>query len=145
MTISSLTQRLTLAGLGALALAATAPSPPVHAQDYDQYAGGGEVRVYAPRRVERDPSTGAPIEVARASRPVYYGDLDLNSAWGVRALNARVERAAVRLCGDLDFQRGLVPLDSNEDCVARAVSEAMYQAPIRDDLRYRVANAGYGY
>ncbi len=144
MFITHLTKRLTLTGLGALALAATAPSLPAHAQDYDQY-GGGELQVYAPRYQERDPYSGAPIDVARESRPVYYGDLDLNSAWGVRALRARVRTAAVRLCYDLDWQRGVVPETSNADCIARATRQAMYDAPIRDDLRYRVAAAGYDY
>ena len=142
MSIISLTKRFTLTGLGALALATTAPSLPAHAQDY---GGGGEVRVYAPRHVERDPYTGAQIDVARESRPVYYGDLDLNAAWGVRAFHDRVERAAVQLCSDLDWQRGIVPEDTNEDCIARAVRRAMYDAPIRDDLRYRVAEVGYEY
>jgi len=145
MSISGFTTRMTLSGMSALALAATAPSLPAHAQDYDQYAGGGEVEVYAAPRLERDSVTGAPIEIARTSRAVYYGDLNLNTYWGARALRERIERTAVRLCSDLDFQMGVVPEDSNQDCIVRTVRDAMYRAPIRDDLRYRVSSVSYGY
>ncbi|HLK24058.1 MAG TPA: UrcA family protein [Caulobacteraceae bacterium] len=150
MTISSLSKRLTLAGLGALGLAVTAPSMPAHAQPYDDYqrygSDAGVVTVYSPRRFERDSTTGAPIDLVRESRPVYYGDLNLSTGWGIRAFHARVVRAATELCNDIDMQPGRVPLNSNQvDCVRPAVEEAMASAPIPDGMRYRYENVRYGY
>ena len=137
-------KRLALAGVAAIGLAAGAVSVPAHSQPgYEEsYGPNGEITVYAPRHMERDPATGAPIEVVTKSRPVYYGDLDLSAPWGVRTLHARVVRAAVRLCDDLDSQPGLVPEDSN-DCVRPAVTNAMYQAPIPDGLRYHYSDYAY--
>jgi UrcA family protein len=139
-------QRLALAGLAAIGLAAGAVSLPAHAQPgYDEtYGPNGDVTVMAPRHMQRDPATGAPIEVVTKSRAVYYGDLDLSAPWGVRTLHARVVRAAVRLCNDLDNQPGPIPEDSN-DCVRPAVTNAMYQAPIPDGLRYRESDYGFSY
>jgi UrcA family protein len=131
--------RIAVAGLAAAGLAAAAAaSLPAHAQPgYDEaYGSSGEVTVIAPRHQERDPATGAPVDIATESQAVYYGDLDLSAPWGVRTLHARVVRAAVRICDDLDNQPGLIPEDS-DDCVRPAVANAMYQAPIPDGLRDR--------
>jgi UrcA family protein len=139
MSISLFSRRIALAGLSVFGVAAGTVSAPAHAQPgYDYAVGqqGGDITVYAPRRMERDRMTGAPIEVATVTRTVYYGDLDLSAPWGVRTLHARVVRAAVNACDELDSRPDLIPADS-EDCVQPAVRDAMDQAPIGDGMRYR--------
>jgi UrcA family protein len=137
MSMPTLSKRIAIAGLAAAGLATAGVSVPAHAQ------GGGAITVYAPRHQERDPYTGAPIEVTTASRAVYYGDLDLSAAWGVHTLHARVVRAAVQVCDELDNTPGLLPEDS-DDCIQPAVRHAMDQAPIRHAWRYRETAYGYG-
>jgi UrcA family protein len=136
-----------VAGLAAIGLAATAPGQVARAQPYDySTASGGQVTVYAPR-VERDPATGADIDVVHESRAVYYGDLDLNSRHGVRVLSDRIERAASDACQDLDNAPGLTVIgsESDSDCIGRAVYRAMAQAPIAEDVAYRGYDNGYRY
>ena len=146
MSIRSISKGLAVAGLAAMGLAATAPGQLARAQPYDYYSNnsGGEVTVYAPR-IERDPVTGAEIDVARESRVVYYGDLDLNSSYGVARLHDRVQRAAADACQDLETRPGVYPIDSDVDCIARAVDQAMAQAPIAEDVAYRDYGYRYGY
>jgi UrcA family protein len=131
-------KRLALAALAAIGFAAAGATPAVHAQPGYEYGSGGEITVYGPRHVQRDPATGAEIDVARASRTVYYGDLDLSAPWGMRALHGRLERAAASACNQLLEDPTLTIIDSNTDCVGPAVRDAMYRvgAP---DYRY-----GYG-
>jgi UrcA family protein len=86
---------------------------------------------YRPNRADN----GIPTQRVYASRVVYFDDLDLNTAWGVHELHARVVRAAADACNQLDneYPMGLVPIDSSDgDCKARAVRHAMADAPIGD-------------
>jgi hypothetical protein len=55
----------------------------------------------------------------------------------VQELHARVVRAATDACNQLDNQwpQGLSPIDSNDgDCKARAIRNAMAEAPIGQDV-----------
>ncbi len=145
MSIRSVSKGLAVAGLAAMGLAATAPGQSARAEPYDyDYSNdpGGQVTVYAPR-VERDPATGAEIDVARESRVVYYGDLDLNAPYGIRILHARIERAAAYACQDLASRPGVLAIDSDTDCMGRAVDRAIAQAPIAENVAYR--DYGYGH
>jgi UrcA family protein len=67
---------------------------------------------------EAGPRKGA-WQVGRDTMHLYYSDLDMNSAAGRRAMLGRVERAAERLCRDLDGGRG---------CVQRVVSDTLRQS-----------------
>ena len=108
--------------------------PPAYAGPPPRYADSestvGEVIIVAPyRHSERDPATGAPIERVSTSRRVRYDDLDLTTDWGVHELHHRVERAAQDACDSLD--RHFDTLDSgDQECVVRAIRDAMAQAPI---------------
>ncbi len=110
------------------------PPPPAYAGPPPGYADAepsvGEVIIVAPRRYsERDPATGAPIERVATSRRVRYDDLDLTTDYGVHELHHRVERAAQDACDSLD--RHYQTLDSgDQECVVRAVRDAMAQAPL---------------
>jgi len=109
-----------------------APAPAYAAPPtaYDESPSVGEVIIVAPRRYsERDPATGAPIERVATSRRVRYDDLDLTTDYGVHELHHRVERAAQDACDSLD--RHYQTLDSgDQECVVRAIRDAMAQAPI---------------
>ena len=84
----------------------------------------------------------APRSTSRGkSRVVHYGDLDLSSAYGVRRLHDRIERAAVDACQDMDNTPGLYVMDSDVDCIGGAVDRAMAEAPIPENAAYQ----GYGY
>jgi UrcA family protein len=145
MSIRNASKGLAVAGLAAMGLAMTAPGQPAQAQPYGyDYSNdsGGQITVYAPhRRIERNSITGAEIDVARESRVVHYGDLDLSSAYGVRRLHDRIERAAVDACQDMDNTPGLYVMDSDVDCIGGAVDRAMAEAPIPENAAYQ----GYGY
>jgi UrcA family protein len=124
------------AAAAALGLAAATAS---HAQPYydDGYYGYdapppvGEI-VVRPQRYPERTYNGIPVERVYASRVVDASDLDLNTPWGARVLYDRVEDAAADACHELDMQwtRGLYPLESDVDCRARAVRRAMHAAPI---------------
>jgi UrcA family protein len=45
----------------------------------------------------------APVHAAPASVSVAYGDLDLNTGAGRDALAGRVQQAAAKICGPLDY------------------------------------------
>jgi UrcA family protein len=124
------------AALVAAASLAICATPVIsHAQgDYDQYANSSldetaGVTVYAPRYMDRDAASGAPIERVSTSRVVEYGDLDINTDWGSRILHRRIVRAAREACDQLDTQYPLTSQDS-PPCVQTAVRNAMY------DVRY---------
>jgi UrcA family protein len=78
---------------------------------------------------------GAPVVVTRATRVVNTSDLDLTTSVGQYVLRDRVERAAVDACNELDdaWIMGLYPLpdESDADCYAGAVSDAMVRAQYR--------------
>jgi len=99
----------------------------------DTSADVGGVTVTAPYRQERT-FTGAPIVTVQASRIVPISDLDLSTGEGMDVLHHRVERAAYSACNELDqsYTMGLYPVgdDSNTDCAARAVGNAMASAPV---------------
>ncbi|HLK24059.1 MAG TPA: UrcA family protein [Caulobacteraceae bacterium] len=146
MTITRYPARLALAGASALSLAAGAVSTPAHAQPgYDTAAGPSEITVQAPGVYSRiNPFTGEGS--LSESRAVYYGDLDLRTDWGARALHARVVRAAVQVCRDLDYRGGAsLVWEDMDDCVRPAVQGAMAQAPMPGSLRYRYDYVGYLY
>jgi len=135
MPTSMFPTRLALSGLAAIVLVAGAASPPAHAQPqyYESASSGGEITVYAPRHLQRDPGTGAEIDVVTASRTVYYGDLDLSAPAGMDELHARLERAAGKACDQLNNDPTLVIINSEDNCVAPAVRDAMYRVETPGD------------
>ncbi|HLI64879.1 MAG TPA: hypothetical protein VKU90_00825, partial [Caulobacteraceae bacterium] len=84
--------RVALGAVAAVSLAALMPSAPAQAQSpYEETTAGEDVTITAPR-VERDPYTGADIDIVSTTRIVSYADLDLNSRWGMRVLHNRILR-----------------------------------------------------
>jgi UrcA family protein len=59
---------------------------------------------------------------------VPYGDLDLTKDAGCRTLDARLERAARKVCGGIATSRDLSQLQNNRTCVTGA--RVAYQAPV---------------
>ena len=129
---------------------------PAAAQDYSPYVTPGfgardnapEVVIVRPPYVPRSYSygpAGAPVINAAISRPVRFDDLDLRTAWGVRALHARIRHTATALCNrinalypaSVDAADGAWPVDTH--CIRRATAEAMDQA----DDAIRAARSGY--
>jgi UrcA family protein len=117
---------------------------PAQAQPYydeptyaDQGAEVGGLIVTAPYHRERT-YNGMPVERVTASRVVDISDLDLSTGWGVHELRARVQRAAVEACDEVDraWVIGRYPLDSDSDCYHDAVRRAMRDAPISVDADY---------
>ncbi len=105
----------------ALALAATAAEPVT------------EVYVEAPKVVHsaaRAPATGAPIDIVSIKYRVSYGDLDLATPAGARALEDRIHDAAKRACRQLESEAppGTVNATTSPPCVRTAVDNAMKQA-----------------
>jgi UrcA family protein len=112
-----------------------------YAQPYDTVGPSGDyaytspgITVYATPDYSRT-WNGVPIVVARASRVVNTNDLDLTTPVGQYVLRDRVERAASDACNELDdaWIMGLYPLpgESDADCYAGAVSDAMGRAQYR--------------
>lgn len=121
----------TLAFGAAAAVSAAIVPPLAQAQPaYEETTAGGDVTITAPR-VERDPATGAEIDVVYTTRIVSYADLDLNTRWGMRTLHHRIVRAANDACSDLSMR--YVTVDNDADCVNTAVRHALYQSPLRGD------------
>ncbi len=129
----------TLALVGAAAIAsltfAAAPALAQSAYDQDGYIyQTPSVTVYAPRHVDRDPATGADVDVVSASRVVDTHDLDLSSDWGMHALNVRVDHAAREACHEIDYHYSDTVDDDDGACVQRAVSRAM--GDVQDAVSY---------
>jgi UrcA family protein len=127
-------RKLALCAATAASFTLAAPITAVHAQSAygpDSYQTGpdNEITVYGARRQERDSTTGAPIETVRASRVVYYGDLDLSTRAGAHVLRARVARAANAACDELDVAYPIATSDS-PPCFETAYREAMEQTPV---------------
>jgi UrcA family protein len=134
------TFRRGLAALGAGAVGLALIAGPALAQTSysDGYDPDGAyttegLTVYAPSRHERSATTGATIETVRASREVYYRDLDLSTRWGARELKERIKSAARSACDQLDedYPEGLnyVPADDDSvSCYTRAVHNGMIDA-----------------
>ena len=112
-----------------------------HAQPYDEAGPTGDyaytsqgITVYSNPAYGRT-WNGAPVVVTRESRVVDINDLDLTTPLGQHVLRDRVERAAVDACDELDngWVMGLYPLadESDADCYAGAVSDAMVRAQYR--------------
>jgi|SRR5579872_2905505 len=115
-----------LIGLFAAACGLALTGIPAMAQDYDSPYSMGEVIVH-PRHAERDPATGAEIDIVRAQRVVYTRDLDLDSRWGQRVLHRRIQRAAADACDSLNARYVTVDSESG-DCIRDAVRDALDQA-----------------
>lgn len=130
MTISANLRKS--AAIGAVAALGAAFVGPALAQDYGYGYGyssdGSDITVRASPRAERDPATGAPIDYVSETRVVSYGDLDLNTSYGVHVLRARIERAAADACDDMS-NRYLVVSDDRRACIDAATSRAMYEMP----------------
>jgi UrcA family protein len=129
MSLARTAGRVALGAVAAVSLAALVPSAPAQAQSpYETTTAGEDVTITAPR-VERDPYTGADIDIVSTTRIVSYADLDLNSGWGMRVLHNRILRAAHDACNDLST-RYVTSVDEDNDCVRGAVRRATYQFPI---------------
>jgi UrcA family protein len=130
--------RLALCAAAAAGLALAAPGLPAQAQDYGHDYGSyqtgpdDDITVTALPRAERDPATGGYYDRVTTSRVVSYGDLDLNSRWGVHELRARVVRAARDACDELDNSAIAINAPDDPPCVSTAVRRAMYQVPVAD-------------
>ncbi|MBS0395261.1 MAG: UrcA family protein [Proteobacteria bacterium] len=125
MRLSPLALRGLVAGSAAaalaLALAATAAEPVT------------EVYVEAPKVVHsgaREPATGAPVDIVSIKYRVSYGDLNLATPAGAKALEDRIHDAAKRACRQLEAETppGTVNATTNPPCVKTAVDNAMKQA-----------------
>ena len=119
---------LTLASTAALAQGDAAASGASHPSEQP------DVTVRASRMVRhkvvgRD-YAGIPIEQLSLTREISYHDLNLNSTKGAAELLRRVNDTAREACQELT---SLYPLNlwttSNQDCVHRAVRNAMMQLP----------------
>jgi UrcA family protein len=117
--INSAIGRWTVAATAAAGLALCAA--PSLAQDYG-YSDDG---AYTVPEVRVTPELGRD-GVMRASRIVEFGDLDVGSDWGARALHRRIEDAARSACRELDRRDPINAGDS--ECVDNAVSDAMDEA-----------------
>lgn len=85
-----------------------------------------EVLVTAPRaRVGGE--YGAPIREVAMSREVSFADLDLTTANGTYALEARIRQTARTMCRQLDVMHP-VRADNGPPCYETAVEGAMIQA-----------------
>lgn len=67
-----------------------------------------------------------PVETAPTAK-VFYGDLNLRNASGVKMLKARIHRAARAVCSTTD--RSADAVRNNQHCVGVAVTGAMQQIP----------------
>jgi UrcA family protein len=79
---------------------------------------------------------GVSASGAVAQQRVAYGDLDLSSPTGATAFDARVDRAARRLCG------GRVPLSVQVQCRNAVRDEAMSGLPDARRTDYARARRG---
>ncbi len=81
-------------------------------------------------------AAAAPALAQQASIEVPYGDLDLTKDAGRKALDARIARAANRLCGTVGA-RDLVQIAAKKACVAEARASVAPQV----ELALNAANA----
>ena len=81
-------------------------------------------------------SLAAPAAAETASIAVPYGDLDLTKEADRKTLDARIARAATRLCGAVGA-RDLVRIAAHKACVAEARASAAPQV----ELALNAANA----
>jgi UrcA family protein len=121
-----------LVSIGALACVGVGGAAlPAHAQDYydrDGYAATTDldgVTVFAPYRQDRDAATGAPIETVRASRIVYFHDIDPNSRWGHHVLVRRIRGAARDACQQIDREYPLTDNLDDNSCIRAATQRAV--------------------
>ncbi len=118
---------LAASGMALTAVGAKAQPYDAHDTDYgDSPATVGELTVTAPEKVGRSP-IGAPIERVSTSRVVEYRDLDLDTAWGARALRARIRYAAREACDELDA-RFPITVDDAGACYRDAVHIGLVRA-----------------
>ncbi|OGN50188.1 MAG: hypothetical protein A2352_05220 [Caulobacterales bacterium RIFOXYB1_FULL_67_16] len=69
-----------------------------------------------------------------------FGDLDLSSAAGAAAFDARVDQAAERMCRDYRFTGGSII--NRQSCRAAVRNEAMRQLPRSHQVDYARASRG---
>lgn len=81
-------------------------------------------------------AAATPALAQQASIEVPYGDLDLTKDAGRKALDARIARAANRLCGTVGA-RDLVQIAAKKACVTEARASAAPQV----ELALNAANA----
>lgn len=85
------------------------------------------VTVFAPYVVKKT-STGMSknrVTTVSVSRKVSFADLDLSSAEGKAALEARVKETAADVCKQLDRRYPGQSVDEDKNCVQEAIDEAM--------------------
>ena len=130
--LSKSARRLSL--LAATACGFALVCAPANAQQYSRYGepvsygtpADEQIEVIAPRHRERS-AIGAEIRDVALSQEVRFDDLDLRSAWGARALRARIRYSASNLCMKLDV-RYPGSADNSPLCYANAVRNAMFEA-----------------
>src|ERR1700759_435798 len=85
------------------------------------------VTVFAPYVVKKT-STGMTknrVTTVTMSRQVSYSDLDLSTADGKAAVEARVKETAANVCKQLDRRYPGQSVDEDKNCVQEAIDEAM--------------------
>ncbi len=118
------------------AAASLAAITPVHAQTYQ----GDDAQVTGPTVAEV--VVTAPFETPGGrqikSTPVYFADLDLNTADGGYTLLTRIRGAARQVCSPASDMHNLTDTSDYQRCVRRAVSHAVRDvgAPAVQDAYY---------
>jgi UrcA family protein len=105
------------------------------AQDYGPpagYANGPNEQVivqapYVPQYRVDHPHLNVPIENVSLSLAVHYGDLDLRTREGARALRMRIREAANTVCGQL-IDMYPVGVESDAQCFRDALATSMARA-----------------
>jgi UrcA family protein len=124
----------------ALAMGATVPLIPVHAQSQAQADADSRtaITVTAPRArtTGHSATTGAPIETLTAQSIVYVDDLDLRTPAGRAEMKNRIQVAAKDACGWLDEVYPLAEPQGTGQCTAEAVK--------RTDDQVKTVLARYG-
>jgi UrcA family protein len=64
------------------------------------------------------------------TRVVRFGDLDLGTSRGVKALYVRIRTAAQAVCGEYERPDSLVPSAAFEQCVRTAIESAVAQVNV---------------
>lgn len=87
-------------------------------------------------------SLHASAAAKQRSVSVEYGDLDLSDAKDRRALDRRIERAVVRLCGSINIARNMAEVRMVEACATEARdSSALIRARAEARAAQRMASA----
>jgi UrcA family protein len=134
-------QGFVLSALSALALAAglTLTSAPVFAKQGDSAqqsdSNQEQVTVVGPRimrtKVRGTSDTGAGVgyyDLMTLSRHVSYSDLDLSKPEGAKRLKNRIRETASEICERLADAPPVRPQSQSQQCVHKAVANAMQEA-----------------